>query len=134
MPPNVAHELLKQALATRNTNLNLRAFYVSSYKIMRAPLPRRRLIRLPDYRTTSSSQTNVKNLHRRVEEDLTTEKEFEAEAQARLDTARQKGQEKQQRRLRRLAVKRQIVREQALEWTREVQLESDEERERKSER
>lgn len=27
--PNVAHELLKQGLATQNTNLNLRAFYTS---------------------------------------------------------------------------------------------------------
>ncbi|KIJ12938.1 hypothetical protein PAXINDRAFT_14301 [Paxillus involutus ATCC 200175] len=85
---------------------------------------------------------------RRADEHLATQKEFEAEAQAKLDAARQKRQEEKQRQealerakmeelriqAEKLAVERRIAREQALEWTREVQLESDEERERKSKR
>lgn len=95
------------------------------------------------------------------------QREFEAEAQARLDAARQKRQEEKERQealevclfhccaerhvlifialqrakmeelrqqAEKLAGERRIAREQALEWTREVQMESDEERERKSKR
>jgi RNA polymerase-associated protein CTR9 len=85
---------------------------------------------------------------RRADEHLATQKEFEAEAQARLDAARQKRQDEKQRQealerakveglrvqAEKLAEERRIAREQALEWTREVQMESDEERERKSKR
>ncbi|KAF9232678.1 hypothetical protein BU15DRAFT_80981 [Melanogaster broomeanus] len=85
---------------------------------------------------------------RRADEHLATQKEFEAEAQARLDAARQKRQEEKQRQealervkveelrvqAEKLAGERRLAREQALEWTREVQMESDEERERKSKR
>ncbi|KAF9227093.1 TPR-like protein [Gyrodon lividus] len=85
---------------------------------------------------------------RRADEHLATQKEFEAEAQGRLDAARQKRQEERQRQealerakmeehriqAEKLAKERRIAREQALEWTREVQMESDEERERKSKR
>ncbi|KAH7889009.1 hypothetical protein F5I97DRAFT_1804053 [Phlebopus sp. FC_14] len=85
---------------------------------------------------------------RKCDEHLATQKEFEAEAQAKLDAARQKRQEEKQRQealerarieelrvqAEKLAEERRIAREQALEWTREVQIESDEERERKSKR
>ncbi|KAH7907720.1 hypothetical protein BJ138DRAFT_1116454 [Hygrophoropsis aurantiaca] len=85
---------------------------------------------------------------RRGDEHLANQKEIEAEAQAKLDAARQKRQEEKERlqaieqkkveELRRqaekLAEERRRAREQALEWTREVQAESDEERERKSKR
>ncbi|KAI9571564.1 hypothetical protein HD554DRAFT_2320692 [Boletus coccyginus] len=85
---------------------------------------------------------------RRADEHLTAQREFEAEAQARLEAARQKRQEEKERQealerakmeelriqAEKLAEERRIAREQALEWTREVQMESDEERERKSKR
>lgn len=102
---------------------------------------------------------------RRGDEHLATQKEFEVEAQAKLDAARQRRQSEKERQealevrafgfrssfvsqlflqrekieeLRRqsekLAEERRKAREQAQEWTREVQMESDEERERKSKR
>ncbi|KAG9316871.1 hypothetical protein JVU11DRAFT_2947 [Chiua virens] len=85
---------------------------------------------------------------RRADEHLTAQKEFEAEAEARLEAARQKRQEDKQRQealerakmeelrieAEKLVEERRIAREQALEWTREVQMESDEEKERKEER
>ncbi|KAL4073760.1 hypothetical protein V8B97DRAFT_1238806 [Scleroderma yunnanense] len=85
---------------------------------------------------------------RRGEEHLTSQRAFEAEAQARLDAARQRRQEEKLRlevaerakveelrlQAEKLAEQRRIAREQALEWTREVQMESDEERERKAKR
>ncbi|KAG0696963.1 hypothetical protein DFH29DRAFT_178165 [Suillus ampliporus] len=85
---------------------------------------------------------------RRGDEHLATQKEFEAEAQAKLDAARQRRQserdkqealerektEELRRQAEKLAEERRKAREQAQEWTREVQMESDEERERKSKR
>ncbi|KAH7920613.1 TPR-like protein [Leucogyrophana mollusca] len=85
---------------------------------------------------------------RRGDEHLATQKQVEAEAQAKLDAARRKRQEEKERlqalehermeelrkQAEKLAEERRIAREQALEWTREVQMESDEERERKSKR
>ncbi|KAF8813945.1 RNA polymerase II-associated protein [Phlegmacium glaucopus] len=83
---------------------------------------------------------------RKAEEHLTNQRQFEAENQARLETARRKRQEERERhealerqrmeelrvQAEELAEERRIAREQAMEWTREVRLESDEERERKS--
>ncbi|KAG6336638.1 hypothetical protein ID866_2445 [Astraeus odoratus] len=85
---------------------------------------------------------------RRGDEHLASQQAFEAEAQARLDAARQRRQEEKMRleaaeharmeelrlQAEKLAEERRIAREQALEWTREVQMESDEERERKAKR
>ncbi|KAJ6465111.1 RNA polymerase II-associated protein [Mycena vitilis] len=85
------------------------------------------------------------NMLRKSEEHLATQKQYEGEVQAKLDTARQKRQEEKDRQgalerermeeLRReaekLAEERRLAREQALEWTREVRMESDEEKERK---
>ncbi|KIJ58709.1 hypothetical protein HYDPIDRAFT_33920 [Hydnomerulius pinastri MD-312] len=85
---------------------------------------------------------------RKGDEHLASQREFEAEAQARIDAARQKRTEERERveaaerarvellriQAEKLAEERRIAREQALEWTREVQMESDEERERKSKR
>ncbi|OJA11248.1 hypothetical protein AZE42_09541 [Rhizopogon vesiculosus] len=85
---------------------------------------------------------------RRGDEHLATQKEFEVEARAKLDAARQRRQSEKERQealerekveeLRRqagkLAEERRKAREQALEWTRDAQMESDEERERKSKR
>ncbi|KAN0091495.1 hypothetical protein V8E55_005061 [Tylopilus felleus] len=85
---------------------------------------------------------------RRADEHLSVQREFEAEAQARLDAARQKRLEERQRQealerakmeelriqAEKLGEERRIAREQALEWTREVQMESDEERERRAKR
>ncbi|KDR75052.1 hypothetical protein GALMADRAFT_248915 [Galerina marginata CBS 339.88] len=82
---------------------------------------------------------------RKAEEHLANQRQFEAETQSRLDTARQKRQEDKERqdaseRVRleelrlegeKLAEERRLAREQALEWTREARMESDEERERK---
>ncbi|KAJ7502428.1 RNA polymerase II-associated protein [Mycena galericulata] len=82
---------------------------------------------------------------RKSEEHLATQKQYETEVQAKLDTARQKRQEERDRqtaleRVRleelrkeaeKLAEERRLAREQALEWTREVRMESDEEKERK---
>ncbi|KII92703.1 hypothetical protein PLICRDRAFT_51061 [Plicaturopsis crispa FD-325 SS-3] len=83
---------------------------------------------------------------RRGEEHLATQRQFEAEAQAKLEDARQKRREERERQealekakeeelriqAEKLAEERRIAREQALEWTREVKMESDEERERKT--
>ncbi|KAH8107706.1 hypothetical protein BXZ70DRAFT_1013744 [Cristinia sonorae] len=83
---------------------------------------------------------------RRCDEHLAAQKQFEAEAKARVDAARQRRQEEkervealeEQRRIENerlageLAEKRRIAREQALEWTREVRMESDEEKEKKA--
>ncbi|KAG1735969.1 hypothetical protein EDB19DRAFT_1896149 [Suillus lakei] len=85
---------------------------------------------------------------RRGDEHLATQKEFEAEAQAKLEAARQRRQmekdkvealerkkvEELRQEAEKLAEERRKAREQAQEWTREVQMESDEERERKSKR
>ncbi|KAJ6625349.1 RNA polymerase II-associated protein [Mycena sp. CBHHK59/15] len=85
------------------------------------------------------------NMLRKSEEHLATQKQHEGEVQAKLDTARQKRQEEKERQgalerermeeLRKeaeqLAEQRRLAREQALEWTREVRMESDEEKERK---
>ncbi|KAI8993957.1 RNA polymerase II-associated protein [Trametes punicea] len=84
---------------------------------------------------------------RRCEEQLATQRQWEAEAQAKIEAARQRRQEEKERQeeaerarqeeLRRqaekLAEERRLAREQALEWTREVKrLESDEEREKQA--
>ncbi|KAI6131542.1 hypothetical protein EDD16DRAFT_1852708 [Pisolithus croceorrhizus] len=85
---------------------------------------------------------------RRGDEHLTSQRAFEAEAQARLDAARQRRQDERMRveaaerakmeelrhQAEKLAEERRIAREQALEWTREIQVESEEERERKAKR
>ncbi|KAF8893448.1 RNA polymerase II-associated protein [Infundibulicybe gibba] len=85
------------------------------------------------------------NMLRKAEEHLTTQRQFEAESQAKLDAARRKRQEEKEQqeekeRVRmnelrieseKLAEERRLAREQAMEWTREVRMESDEERERK---
>ncbi|KAJ7658031.1 RNA polymerase II-associated protein, partial [Mycena rosella] len=85
------------------------------------------------------------NMLRKSEEHLATQKQYESEVQAKLDTARQKRLEERERQgalerermeeLRKeaetLAEQRKLAREQALEWTREVRMESDEEKERK---
>ncbi|TFK44271.1 RNA polymerase II-associated protein [Crucibulum laeve] len=85
------------------------------------------------------------NVLRRGNEALAVQKQFEAEAQARLEAARTKRQEERERQeaLERVRIEKQrleaekitedrrIAREQAVEWTREVRMESDEEKERK---
>ncbi|KAF8637305.1 hypothetical protein AX16_010835 [Volvariella volvacea WC 439] len=86
------------------------------------------------------------SLLRKSEEQLSSQLAHEAETQARMDAARKKRQEEKERleaqerarmeELKRaaekLAEERRIAREQALEWTREVKMESDEEKERKA--
>ncbi|RPD78632.1 RNA polymerase II-associated protein [Lentinus tigrinus ALCF2SS1-7] len=82
---------------------------------------------------------------RRCEEHLSTQKQYEAESQAKVQAARQRRQEEKERQeaaererleelrkqAEKLAEERRIAREQALEWTREVKrIESDEEREK----
>ncbi|TFK85810.1 RNA polymerase II-associated protein [Polyporus arcularius HHB13444] len=82
---------------------------------------------------------------RRCEEHLSTQKQYEAESQAKVQAARQRRQEEKERQeaaerdrleelrkqAEKLAEERRIAREQALEWTREVKrMESDEEREK----
>ncbi|CAL1706150.1 unnamed protein product [Somion occarium] len=83
---------------------------------------------------------------RRCDEHLASQRQYEAEVQAKVEAARQKRQaekEKQEalerermeeirRREEALKEQRRIQREQAQEWTREFQAESDEERERKA--
>ncbi|KAI0759855.1 RNA polymerase II-associated protein [Trametes elegans] len=84
---------------------------------------------------------------RRCEEHLSTQRQWEAEAQAKLEAARQRRQEEKERidaaerarqeelrkQAEKLAEERRIAREQALEWTREVKrMESDEEREKQA--
>ncbi|PCH35997.1 RNA polymerase II-associated protein [Wolfiporia cocos MD-104 SS10] len=83
---------------------------------------------------------------RRCDEHLATQRQWEAEVQAKLEAARQRRQQdkQQQEALEReraeelrkaaeeLAEERRKAREQALEWTRDIKLESDEERERKA--
>lgn len=85
---------------------------------------------------------------RRGDEHLASQRAFEAEAQARLDAARQRRQDEKMRleaaerakleelrqQAEKLAEERRIAREQVLEWTREIQVESEEERERKAKR
>ncbi|KAF8070705.1 RNA polymerase II-associated protein [Lyophyllum atratum] len=85
------------------------------------------------------------NMLRKGDEHLAAQRQFEADAQARVDAARRKRQEEKDRleaqervrmtELRKeaeeLAEERKKAREQAMEWTREVRMESDEERERK---
>ncbi|KAF5380573.1 hypothetical protein D9615_004659 [Tricholomella constricta] len=85
------------------------------------------------------------NMLRKGDEHLAAQRQFEDEAQAKVEVARRKRQEEkdrqeEQERLRmdelrkeaeKLAEERRIAREQAMEWTREVRMESDEERERK---
>ncbi|KAJ7467095.1 RNA polymerase II-associated protein [Mycena latifolia] len=85
------------------------------------------------------------NMLRKSEEHLATQKQYEGEVQAKLDAARQKRQEERERQgalerermeelrkeAEKLAEQRKLAREQALEWTREVRMESDEEKERK---
>ncbi|KAJ7646672.1 RNA polymerase II-associated protein [Roridomyces roridus] len=82
---------------------------------------------------------------RKSEEHLATQKQVEADIQAKMDSARQKRQEERDRLealerekmealkkdAEKLAEERRVAREQALEWTREVRMESDEEKERK---
>ncbi|TFY58741.1 hypothetical protein EVJ58_g6226 [Rhodofomes roseus] len=83
---------------------------------------------------------------RRCDEHLATQRQHETEAQAKLDAARQKRQREREQQealerarveeLRReaeeLAEERRKAREQALEWSRDIKMESDEERERKA--
>ncbi|OCH88638.1 RNA polymerase II-associated protein [Obba rivulosa] len=83
---------------------------------------------------------------RRCDEHLAAQRQWEAEAQAKLETARQRRQEEKERQeaaererqeqlrvqAEKLAEERRRAREQALEWTRDMRVESDEERERRS--
>ncbi|KAF9010665.1 RNA polymerase II-associated protein [Cyathus striatus] len=85
------------------------------------------------------------NMLRKGDEHLATQKQYEAGMQARLEAARKKRQEEKERqeelerqreeeRLReaaKVAEERRAAREQAMEWTREVRMESDEEKEKK---
>ncbi|KAI0786580.1 RNA polymerase II-associated protein [Abortiporus biennis] len=82
---------------------------------------------------------------RRCDEHLATQRQHEAETQARIDAARQRRQDEKNKQealerermeqlriqAEQLAEQRRIAREQAIEWTREVKMESDDERERK---
>ncbi|KAF7357881.1 Tetratricopeptide repeat protein 1 [Mycena venus] len=82
---------------------------------------------------------------RRSEEHLAAQKQHESEQQAKMDSARQKRQEEKERQgalerermeelkreAEKLAEERRLAREQALEWTREVRMDSDEEKERR---
>ncbi|KAF8895729.1 RNA polymerase II-associated protein [Gymnopilus junonius] len=84
-------------------------------------------------------------LLRKAEEHLANQRQFEAETQSKIEAARQKRQEERKRQdalerarletlrleAEKLAEERRLAREQALEWTREVKMDSDEERERK---
>ncbi|KAI0948961.1 hypothetical protein AcW1_008691 [Taiwanofungus camphoratus] len=83
---------------------------------------------------------------RKCDEHLASQKQWEADAHAKLEAARQKRQQEkeQQQAMERermeelrvqaekLAEERRRAREQALEWTRDIKIESDEERERKA--
>ncbi|EIN11558.1 TPR-like protein [Punctularia strigosozonata HHB-11173 SS5] len=85
---------------------------------------------------------------RRGEEHLATQRQYESEHRAKLDAARQRRMEERQRQeamereraqelevaAKRLAEERRLAREQALEWSREVKMESDEEKEKKAKR
>ncbi|KAH9484994.1 Tetratricopeptide repeat protein 1 [Psilocybe cubensis] len=82
---------------------------------------------------------------RKAEEHLKNQRQHEMETRSKIEAARQRRQEEKERqdalereraeKLRieaeKLAEERRLAREQALEWTREVRMESDEERERK---
>ncbi|KAF8629244.1 hypothetical protein AX17_005823 [Amanita inopinata Kibby_2008] len=82
---------------------------------------------------------------RKGDEHIAVQQQYEAETQAKLDTARRRRQEDKERQealerqrmeelkreAEKLAEERRLAREQAMEWTREVKMESDEERERK---
>ncbi|KAL0956914.1 hypothetical protein HGRIS_003018 [Hohenbuehelia grisea] len=82
---------------------------------------------------------------RKGDEHLESQRQFESETQAKLDAARAKRQEEKDKQealertrmeelkkvAEKLAEERRIARERAQEWTREVKMESDEERERK---
>ncbi|KAG6902757.1 hypothetical protein C0995_011905 [Termitomyces sp. Mi166 len=82
---------------------------------------------------------------RKGDEHLAAQRQFESEAQAKIDAARRKRQEEKEKqeeieRLRmeelrkeaeKLAEERRLAREKAMQWTQEVKGESDEERERK---
>ncbi|KAJ7049931.1 RNA polymerase II-associated protein [Mycena amicta] len=85
------------------------------------------------------------NMLRKSEEHLAIQKQHESEIQAKMDTARQKRQEEKERQgalqrekmeelrlaAEKLTVERKAAREQALEWTREVRMDSDEEKEKR---
>ncbi|KAF8971112.1 RNA polymerase II-associated protein [Flammula alnicola] len=68
---------------------------------------------------------------RKAEEHLANQRQFEADAQSRLEAARQKRQEEKERQEALERVRVEQLR-QAMEWTREARIDSDEERERKS--
>lgn len=86
------------------------------------------------------------NMLRKGDEHLEKQRQFEADTQAKLEEARRKRQEEKDRleglerarmetlrvEAEKLAEERRLAREQAMEWTREVKMESDEERERKT--
>ncbi|OSX65808.1 hypothetical protein POSPLADRAFT_1064500 [Postia placenta MAD-698-R-SB12] len=83
---------------------------------------------------------------RKCDEHLAAQRKWEAEAQAKLEAARQRRQhekdqqealerqrlEELRREAAQLAEERRKAREQAMEWTRDIKMESDEERERKA--
>ncbi|KZT71727.1 TPR-like protein [Daedalea quercina L-15889] len=83
---------------------------------------------------------------RRCDEHLATQRQHEAETQAKLEAARQKRQQEREqqeaaervrteelkRQAEQLAEERRKAREQVQEWTRDIKIESDEERERKA--
>ncbi|THU95501.1 RNA polymerase II-associated protein [Dendrothele bispora CBS 962.96] len=85
------------------------------------------------------------NMLRRGEEHLSRQRDYEEEAKARLDEARQIRQQERDRlaaiererteelrkEAEKLAEQRKIAREQALEWTREARMDSDDEKEKK---
>ncbi|KAF8629881.1 hypothetical protein AX15_003240 [Amanita polypyramis BW_CC] len=82
---------------------------------------------------------------RKGDEHITVQQQHEAETHAKLEAARRKRQEEKERQealerqrmeelkraAEKLAEERRLAREQAMEWTREVKMESDEEREKK---
>lgn len=85
------------------------------------------------------------NMLKKGEEHLMTQRQYESEVQSKLDSARQKRQEERERlealerarmeelriEAEKLAEKRRRDREMAMEWTRDVGLDSDEEKEKK---
>ncbi|KNZ74931.1 Tetratricopeptide repeat protein 1 [Termitomyces sp. J132] len=102
----------------------------------------------PAKRTLKDLQRRRKygdSMLRKGDEHLAAQRQFESEAQAKIDAARRKRQEEKEKqeeveRLRmeelrkeaeKLAEERRLAREKAMQWTQEVKGESDEERERK---
>ncbi|KAG5647061.1 hypothetical protein DXG03_001431 [Asterophora parasitica] len=85
------------------------------------------------------------NMLRKGDEHLAAQRQFEADAQAKVEVARRKRQEEKERQeeqerarmeeirkeAEKLAEERRLAREQAMEWTRDIRMDSDDEREKK---